>query len=59
MGFGGSARGWKKDRIGVQLEVSRYSFDSADLLSRATTTETEAPAETATAPTSPQRFSSR
>jgi Bacterial SH3 domain len=39
MGFGGSARGWKKDRIGVQLEVSRYSFDSADLLSRATTTD--------------------
>lgn len=39
MGFGGSARAWKKDRIGIQLEVSRYSFDSADLLSRATTTD--------------------
>jgi hypothetical protein len=39
MGFGGSARAWKKDRIGVQLEVTRYSFDSADLLSRATTTD--------------------
>jgi hypothetical protein len=39
MGFGGSARAWKKDRIGVQLEVSRYSFDSVDLLSRATTTD--------------------
>jgi len=39
MGFGGSARAWKKDRIGVQLEVSRYSFDSADLLSRATTSD--------------------
>jgi hypothetical protein len=39
MGFGGSARAWKKDRIGVQLEVSRYSFDSVDLLSRATSTD--------------------
>lgn len=39
MGFGGSARAWKKGRLGVQLEVSRYSYDSADLLSRATSTD--------------------
>jgi Bacterial SH3 domain len=39
MGFGASARAWKKDRIGLQLEVSRYSFDSVDLLSRATSTD--------------------
>ena len=39
MGFGGSARAWKKDRLGVQLEVSRYTFDSIDLLSRATSTD--------------------
>jgi hypothetical protein len=39
MGFGGSARAWKKERIGIQLEVSRSTFDSVDLLSRATTTD--------------------
>jgi hypothetical protein len=39
MGFGGSARMWKKGRVGLQLEASRYSFDSVDLLSRATTTD--------------------
>jgi hypothetical protein len=39
MGFGGSARAWKQNRFGFQLEVSRYSFDSADLLSRATSTD--------------------
>jgi SH3 domain-containing protein len=39
MGFGGSARGWKEGRIGVQLEFSRYSYDSVDLLSRATSTD--------------------
>lgn len=39
MGFGASARAWKKDRLGFQLEVSRYSFDSVDLLSRATSTD--------------------
>ena len=39
MGFGGSARGWKKGRLGFQLEFSRYSYDSVDLLSRASATD--------------------
>lgn len=39
MGFGGSARRWSKGRLGMQLEVSRYSYNSADLLSRATSTD--------------------
>jgi Bacterial SH3 domain len=39
MGFGASARAWKQDRFGFQLEVSRHSFDSVDLLSRATSTD--------------------
>lgn len=38
-GFGGSARAWKNGRIGVQLEVSRDSYDSVDLLSRASVTD--------------------
>lgn len=38
-GFGGSARAWKKGRIGMQLEVSRYTYDSVDLLSRASVTD--------------------
>ena len=38
-GFGGSARGWKAGRLGVQLEVSRFTYDSVDLLSRATVTD--------------------
>jgi hypothetical protein len=38
-GFGGSARAWRKGRIGMQLEVSRYSYDSIDLLSRASVTD--------------------
>jgi hypothetical protein len=39
MGFGASARTWRKNRFGAQLEVSRSSFDSTDLLSRATSTD--------------------
>jgi hypothetical protein len=39
MGFGASARAWKKNRFGFQLEVSRYSVDSVDLLSRASSTD--------------------
>jgi Bacterial SH3 domain len=39
LGFGGSARAWKKGRIGMQLEVSRYTYDSVDLLSRASVTD--------------------
>lgn len=39
MGFGASARAWKKGRLGMQLEVSRHSMDSVDLLSRATSTD--------------------
>jgi hypothetical protein len=38
-GFGGSARAWKKGRLGLQLEVSRYTYDSVDMLSRATVTD--------------------
>ena len=38
-GFGGSARAWKKGRLGMQLEVSRYTYDSVDLLSRASVTD--------------------
>jgi hypothetical protein len=38
-GFGGSARAWKKGRLGMQLEVSRYTYDSIDLLSRASVTD--------------------
>jgi len=38
-GFGGSARAWKKGRIGMQLEASRYTYDSVDLLSRASVTD--------------------
>jgi hypothetical protein len=37
-GFGGSARRWSQGRLGLQLEVSRYTYDSVDLLSRATST---------------------
>jgi hypothetical protein len=38
-GFGGSARGWKAGRLGVQVEVSRFTYDSVDLLSRTTVTD--------------------
>jgi len=38
-GFGGSARAWKKGRLGMQLEFSRYTYDSVDLLSRASSTD--------------------
>ena len=38
-GFGGSARAWKKGRMGLQLEVSRYSYSSVDMLSRASVTD--------------------
>jgi hypothetical protein len=38
-GFGGSARAWKKGRLGMQLEVSRYNYDSVDMLSRASVTD--------------------
>jgi hypothetical protein len=38
-GFGGSARAWKKGRLGMQLEVSRFTYDSVDLLSRASVTD--------------------
>lgn len=39
MGYGASARTWAKNRFGMQLEVSRSTFDSTDLLSRATSTD--------------------
>jgi len=38
-GLGGSARAWKKGRLGMQLEFSRYNFDSVDMLSRASVTD--------------------
>jgi hypothetical protein len=38
-GLGGSARAWKKGRLGVQLEFSRYNYDSVDMLSRASVTD--------------------
>jgi hypothetical protein len=38
-GFGASARVWSKGRLGAQIEVSRYSFNPADFLSRATSTD--------------------
>jgi hypothetical protein len=37
-GFGGSVRRWSQGRLGLQLEASRYTYDSVDLLSRATST---------------------
>ena len=40
MGLGVSARRWSpKGRMGFQLEVSRYSYDSLDMLSRASSTD--------------------
>ena len=38
-GLGGSARAWKKGRLGLQLEFSRYHYDSVDMLSRASVTD--------------------
>jgi hypothetical protein len=38
-GFGGSARAWKKGRLGMQLEFSRYTYDSVDMLSRASSSD--------------------
>jgi hypothetical protein len=38
-GLGGSARAWKKGRLGMQLEFSRYNYDSVDMLSRASVTD--------------------
>jgi Bacterial SH3 domain len=38
-GFGASARVWSKGSLGAQLQISRHSFNSTDLLSRATATD--------------------
>jgi hypothetical protein len=38
-GFGASARMWSKSSLGAQLQISRHSFNSTDLLSRATATD--------------------
>jgi hypothetical protein len=38
-GFGASARVWSKSSLGAQLQISRHSFNSTDLLSRATATD--------------------
>jgi hypothetical protein len=39
LGYGGTVRGWSRKRLGVQLEVSRYSISSADTLGRVTSLE--------------------
>jgi uncharacterized protein YraI len=39
LGYGGTVRGWSRKRLGVQLEVSRYSITSADTLGRVTSLE--------------------
>ena len=39
LGFGGTLRGWSKKRLGVQLEVSRYSLTSVNTAGRVTTME--------------------
>jgi hypothetical protein len=38
-GLGASARVWSKSSLGAQLQISRHSFNSTDLLSRATATD--------------------
>jgi hypothetical protein len=38
-GFGASARVWSKGSLGAQVQISRHSFNSTDLLSRATATD--------------------
>jgi hypothetical protein len=38
-GLGASARVWSKGLLGAQLQISRHSFNSTDLLSRATATD--------------------
>ena len=38
-GLGASARVWSKGSLGAQLQISRHSFNSTDLLSRATATD--------------------
>jgi hypothetical protein len=38
-GFGASTRAWSQRRLGAQLEVSRYSINSIDMLSRASSTD--------------------
>ncbi|MGB2714617.1 MAG: SH3 domain-containing protein [Vicinamibacterales bacterium] len=39
LGYGGTVRGWSRKRLGIQLEVSRYSISSADTLGRVTSLE--------------------
>ena len=36
VGFGGSARGWSANRLGIQVGVSRYALDSATASGRVT-----------------------
>ena len=38
-GLGASARAWSRGSLGAQLQISRHSFNSTDLLSRATATD--------------------
>ena len=39
LGFGGTVRGWSKTRLGLQVEVSRYSLTSLAAAGRVTTME--------------------
>lgn len=38
-GYGGTARGWSEKRLGLQVEVSRYSLSSAETLGQVTSVE--------------------
>ncbi len=40
-GFGASARGWRRDRVGVQLELSRYAMTSGVVPGRLTSLQIE------------------
>ena len=38
-GYGGTFRGWSRNRLGLQVELSRYSITSADTLGKVTSLE--------------------
>jgi hypothetical protein len=41
LGFGATARGWRRNRLGGQLDVSRYAQDSAETLDHVTSIQVE------------------
>jgi hypothetical protein len=41
LGFGGSARGWQHERLGIQFEVSHYALDTTDASGRVTSLQFE------------------